>query len=970
MERPLNRRRFLELSAAATSLTSLGVVFEQGLATSPSAFAATDIPTAAGARSIYDSQAATNWADAFLSGNGRYGIMVYGNPLNETVIFNDHKFEQPNGSLNLKPPNIASRLAQVQNDLLAGNYWTAQNEFASGWTLHWTQPFHPGYQMQITIPSNGNINNYQRSLNFETGEITVQWSDNRGNWVRKSFVSRADNVVVQQLSAPSNGTLNCTLQLSAALSGAPSSLVTSNLVSTDANGHTFMNMRVQYDSNANDPGYEGVTWVVLTGGSQSINGTTLTITGATSLLLLTQTDRYAVATNWNNLSLQTALVKLSTDYSTLLKSHVAIHQPIYDRVTLDLNGSASDRALATTDLLNKQINNPSTLNATLLERMFDAGRYHFLSSSGFFPPRLTGLWLGAWGAAWSDDFTTDANINLQMAGGSIGNMLEVVQFYNSMIFNQIANWQTNATNIYGTRGIMASTRTDVMDGYEFHFDGGFPGEMWTAGADWLLYPIYEYYQVTGDTTFLRNQLWPWLEQLAFFYEDFLKHTDSNGNYIFVPSYSPENNPSNTGGAAATINATMDVAAGKHALQTAIDVANILGVEQGSGQGVQRWTALLAKLPPYRVNSDGALAEWIWPSLNDNYAHRHVSHLYPVWPLHEINPDDTATLAAAATEALLLRSNPNNAAHGFLHRALAHARLKDSVNVSAMLLNILPNKFVFRSLMTSHYPNFDTYNADAAHTIPGILIEMLTYSKPGVTELLPALPDSLTQGTITGIRGRNRVTVVSLSWNLTNGTVNATLQSDITQNITLINRRGISSISSSATISPSPLGESARILALQAGVSTTVSITLPTITNGSVIRLVNRNSGKVLDISGASTSNGAHAIQSTWNGSNSQQWKQVANSDGSYKLINLNSSKVLDNPGASTTNGTQMDQWDDTNSSNQWWKLVNLGGGYFSLVNDRNGLYLDVSGRSTADGAPVIQWPSNGGQNQQWQIVAI
>lgn len=964
MQRHMNCRRFLELSARVTALAAVGGVLENfSPQLSEIAFAATMT------RGIHDSQPASSWTDAFLSGNGRYGIMVYGNPLSETVIFNDHKFEQPNGSLNLQPPVISNRLPQVQADLLAGNYSAAQTEFASGWTLHWTQPFHPGYKMQLTLPTNGTVSNYSRTTNFETGEVTVQWSDNLGSWTRNSFVSRADNVVAQYLPAPTNGKLNVSLQLNGALDGAPSSLVYANNISTDSKGHTFLNLRVQYDSSSSDPGYEGVTRVILHGGTHSISGTTLTISNANSLLLLTQADRYDTATQWNNNTLQHTLLTLSDNYTTLLNRHTALHRPIFDRLTVDFNASASDRALATTDLLNEQLNNSSTLNPALLEKMFDAGRYHLLSSSGYFPTRLTGIWLGAWGAAWSDDFTTDANINLQVASGNIGNMPEVMQSFNNLIFKIAPTWQTNATNIYGTRGIFAPSRTDGTSSYEFHFDTNFPGEMWTSGADWLLYPIYEHYQVTGDTTFLQNQLWPWLEQLAYFYEDFLTHTDSNGNYIFVPSYSPENNPANTN-VPTTIDLTIDVAAGKHALQTAIDVATILGVEQGSGQGVQRWNAILAKIPPYRVNSDGALAEWIWPSLTDNYDHRHISHLYPVWPLHEINPEDTPTLIPAATRALQLRGNPQGAGHGYLHRALAHARLKDGPNVSKMLLNVLAGKQVFRSLMTSHYPNYDTYNADVAHTVPAIVMEMLTYSRPGVTELLPALPDYLTQGSIHGVKGRNRVTVVSLSWNLANFILNATLLSDITQDVTLISRRGISSITSSAILASSPVGTFARVISLQAGISTTVSITLPGSPFPGYYYIINRNSGMALDITGASTTAGALAIQWPVAGSFNQQWQLVLQSDGSYKLINRNSGMVLDNPGSSTTAGSQLDQWDDTTSSNQWWQLVDAGtrSGYYFLVNDRNGLYMNVYQSSTTAGAPVIQWNAGNSVNQQWQLI--
>ena len=145
---------------------------------------------------------------------------------------------------------------------------------------------------------------------------------------------------------------------------------------------------------------------------------------------------------------------------------------------------------------------------------------------------------------------------------------------------------------------------------------------------------------------------------------------------------------------------------------------------------------------------------------------------------------------------------------------------------------------------------------------------------------------------------------------------------------------------------------------------------PTATPGSgYYRIVNRNSGQVLDISGGSTADGGIAIQWPSNGGANQQWQEVS-ANGGYKLVNRNSSKVLEVPAGSTTNGTQLDQRTDSNGANQRWNLVSAGNGYYYLVNQGDGLYADVTGASTANGAAVIQWPSNGGTNQQWQLVVV
>jgi hypothetical protein len=139
-------------------------------------------------------------------------------------------------------------------------------------------------------------------------------------------------------------------------------------------------------------------------------------------------------------------------------------------------------------------------------------------------------------------------------------------------------------------------------------------------------------------------------------------------------------------------------------------------------------------------------------------------------------------------------------------------------------------------------------------------------------------------------------------------------------------------------------------------------------SGTYYKLINRNSGQALDISGGSTANGGSAIQWPYSGGTNQQWQEVA-VNGGYKLVNRNSGLLLDDPGFATTPGTALDQWSDTNGSNQWWNLVSTGDGYYNLVNQSSGLYADVSGASTANGASVIEWTATGGTNQQWQLLS-
>jgi alpha-L-fucosidase 2 len=781
-------------------------------------------------RSGFCANPATNWKSALLSGNGRMGIMVCGGALDDTVIFDANTLYQPK-TQNAYVPDISSVQEAVKDDIMAGNCKAAAQRQLDA--LHAGNAVdggegarHAGYKMLLSIPAGGTISKYSRSCNFETGEISVQWTDDRGAWTRKAFVSRSDSCVVQYFTAPTNGKINCSIQLSSDLSNKPASWTFTNIVDT-----LNLNMRVKYQTAAGDQGYEGVTRVIQKGGTKSVSGTILTISNADTLLLLTRLARYA--SNCTNLftqkNIQNQLSSLTADYASLTNRHTAIIQPIYNRVKIDLGGDPSDRALSNEALMLKQVNSTTPVKA-FWERAFDAGRYYYLSAScSETPPAGVGVWTGDFSPEWGGYYHTDANLNVTIGGGNIGDMPEAMEGYFNLIEGWVGDWKYNATHILGCRGLLPDGNgpAGAGNGLELGLSIDFPYQYFTGRTGWLLYPFWEHYLVTGDKTFLSNRLYPLLQQMGYFYEDFLKRTDSNGNYIFVGSISPENAPSNAT-SPLVINSTIDIAGAKFLLKTVIAASNQLGVEQGAGQGIERWTAILNKLPPYLINSDGALKEWSWPSLSDKYNHRHISHLITVWPLKEISPEETPALMAPALKALQLRGYEDGSGHGVLMRALVGAGLKDKASVYANIMMLLKNNFLYSSLFSSHFNinNSNTFWSDVANTLPTIMMEMLVDSKPGVIELLPAVPDQIDNGTIVGIKARNRTTVQNLNWNLNTKVVSVTLNSVIDQDIKLINRRGIAAIQTSAPVkSPTPASDStiARVVTLKAGQATTITI---------------------------------------------------------------------------------------------------------------------------------------------------
>ncbi|MEW1867733.1 glycoside hydrolase N-terminal domain-containing protein [Streptomyces caelestis] len=676
----------------------------------------------------WEPRPAARWEDAFLSGNGRHGALAFGDPDDDRTVVTHHTLVRPGegDGHNRLPPRLADGLPGLQDRLLAGDP-TAAEGFTDGRPLQWVQPFHPAFQLRVRRPDGDpDRGGYRRTVDFATGVAEAT----RADWTSRVFVSRADDVIVQHVTGPG---LALDVSLDHRLPGAPTGLGVGHGAVLTPEG-ALLSLRARYPGS--DLACTGVTLVVVTGGRTALAPPGVRVEGARSVLLLTRVWRHTGETDVvaEGRALRDLLDDApGTPYDDLLARHLPLHRTAYERVTLDLAADPGERALPGSELLTRPH------SAALLERLFAAGRYHLLSSSGLFPPRLTGLWTGDWDTAWSGAFTNDANLNLQTASAAAADLPEVTEALAALIRRQLPDWRDNARAVFGARGVVAPAHSDGESGHSYHFSREYPLHLWTAGADWLLKPLVDHDETRGERDPHTAAV---LAEVALFYEDFLTRTDSGGRPAVVPSYSPENRPANASWGA--VNAAMDLSAARHALRTAAAY---------HPEHADRWRALADRLPPHRINADGALAEWAWPGLEDSYDHRHLSHLYGVWPLDEITPYDTPDLADAAHRALELRGAENDSAHGHLHHALIAARLRDGERVAHALGQVLDGDFFHASLMSAHYPHRHVYNADAAHTLPAVLIEALVQSTPDRLVLLPAPLPAYPSGALRGIRTR-------------------------------------------------------------------------------------------------------------------------------------------------------------------------------------------------------------------------
>ena len=765
-------------------------------------------------------------SESLICGNGVMNIELMGDPYSEQILFHHESLLMP-WKRPMEAPNVAELFPLIREMVLRGRSESVST--SSGVLAFATQRMNqgpikqdtlphltvPAFLMQLDFPKAASVKDYLRTVDFESSEIKVIWTDEHGDWLRRTLTSRPDNVVVQHLTSPAGKVVNVRISLQTSKGWSMSSgmdwgyhpgtgAATGALIQKGAEAgdvrKDFNEQRLIYkcilNPSVNNSGYGGVIRVVRDGGSARMDGETLVIENASSVMLLTRIEYFPDYSEERVEALRQAVQQLTPDYATLLERHRRVQSEMLNRVTVDFGG-ASQYGMSTEELLTDQRSRPD-FSPALLEKIFEMGRHWFILTSGKYP---------------SISADVNSTINLQTAGAVQGGLREGMEAYFNWMESLAPDCRLNARNIFGFRGASYPLFPDKGIGVSFYYTnsteiGCWP--YWISAGGWCLRPFWDHYLVTGDVDFLRNRVVPAYKELALFYEDFLTVTDKNGNYMFFPSISPSNVPrSAVPWNPVLINASMDIEVCREVLTNLIQASEILGTDADS---VPKWKAMLAKMPPYLLEVDGTLKEWAWPTLEEHYSHRHISHLYAAWPGDEFDPDRTPQLARGAEIANRRRTFDTLAtavehetlpAYSRCHRALVGARLKDNVIVNIQLRQLLEQGYVSTALRCSREP-YGGPVPDAQGGIPAIVMEMLLYSRPGVIEVLPALPESLVKGSMQGMLARTFARIDQLTWDMNARTVELGLTSLREQDVTLIARYGIEEISAPAGVLAAPL----------------------------------------------------------------------------------------------------------------------------------------------------------------------
>ena len=660
-------------------------------------------------------EAVNDWEHAMVTGNGRQGALCRGGPAELRLTVSHERLFLPLGPP-LDPPDTARILPRLRALLDEGRYAEAARavcdaavagEPAYAETV-WIDPLIGAATLTVRPRLRGGARDFRRSVDLATGVVTLRFTDDGGDVVLECFASRPADAIVLRLRA--TGGFAGTLSL-APVDGEPPRPYTATV-----DGLTLT------------ASFDAATWPgALTGYRVRVDGGATDLGGDAVLIVRTLLPGDPEA-------------PVEPDWDALLAAHAAVHGDLMGRVHLDLGGVTAG-------------------GPAPVERLFDAGRYAIVSSTGALPPTLQGVWSGTWTPPWSSGYTLDGNLPAAVAALLPTGTPELLLPVFDLVESVRDDLRRNARRLYGARGLLTPVHLSTH-GRQNHFGPVWCQTFWTAGAGWLARLYADHWRYTGDRAFLRDRAWPFLRETADFYLDFVRIRD--GRAEFAPSYSPENAPATTG-SQACVDATMDVAVARDLLGAVLEVAAELGIDDPRAPRIRE---LLAALPGYRV-AGGMLAEWCRDGLADQPAHRHASHLWPLWyePDPLITGDPATRAAAVATVRSRLAwwagAEADEMAYGLAQLGLAAAAV-GLAEEAWTTVTWMAQRYWRDNLVPTHDRDA-IFNTDIAGGFPAVVAAMLLGSAHGRIDLLPAVPAAWPRGRVTGLAARGAVTVRELAW---------------------------------------------------------------------------------------------------------------------------------------------------------------------------------------------------------------
>ncbi|MFI6607835.1 glycosyl hydrolase family 95 catalytic domain-containing protein [Streptomyces sp. NPDC050507] len=866
-------------------------------------------------------------------GNGRLGALVTGDPSRDTMVLADATLWTGHAN------------AVLQSD---GQFPYGTGDFGTFGTLAETV-------LEIPAHALASVSDYRRTLDMSNGLVTASYRTGGVTYRREVFSSHPDDAVVIRLTQSGGGSYEGSLTLS----GTRGETVTANSGAAEVSFSAALPNTLKYATVVRAAG---------TGGTVSASGAKVTFSGCSEVVLVVsggtnyKADPGVAYKDTSLVPLDVARMKATraaaATGTALLATHVSDFQPLQQRMAVNLGtSSAAQRAMDTPARLTARAAAGSAPDPELEASYLQFGRYLTICGSrGSLPTNLQGLWIDTNAPSWMSDYHSDINVQMNYWLPDRAGLPECFDAFTEYCLAQLPGWRTATENVFqDSRNRFRNTSGKVAGwtlGISTNIWGG-NGWWWhPAGNAWMCNSLYEHYEFTQDTAHL-TRIYPLLKGACEFWEARLitmavpDPVTGGTRLVLVDDHdwSPEHGPQDARG----ITYTQELV--RQLFLNYRTAAAALGRDAAYASTVAGLQDRLY-LPEVSATS-GRLEEWMSDDDLGETTHRHLSPLIGLFPGDRIAIEDSpAELVTGATKLLEARGM---ASFGWASawRAICWAKLKHADKAYELVLDVLRPSVNFSN--GSAINLFDMYSfgsssvfqIDANFGTPVAMIQMLVQSRPGRVELLPALPRAwAAAGSITGVGVRGGFTL-DMRWK--DGQVtDATL-------------RGAAGRSTDVVF-----GEwSSRVTIPAAG-----SVTVAPPAQHSVFQLVNRRSGKAVDVPGASTANGTGLIQYTPSSAVNQQFRFIPVGSGRYEIYTTHGSTPLIWAvwGGVSDAGAKVTQWTPEHSTSQQWTIADAGDGHVTLTCVRSGKILGVTGDSDADGAAVEQQEPDGGTGQQWRRV--